>query len=604
MEAKEKYNSRIERFNKLFKKQEKAEKEISIIRLIIFIIELNIGIYTYFTHRYIFLYISLIIFLGIFTYLIISHRKIRGRIKYTKLFIDINHNSLKRINGEWYDFVDNGEDFKDNAHNYTQDLDIFGKKSLFQWINTAKTYIGRQKLSQLLSEIVGSVEDINQRQIAIKELSRMLKFRQKLLAEAMIKSKNMNDPKALIEWALEESPYFRSPYIIALIRIMPVITLILMAQGYVLSIIPSYFPTIALVIQLIYLIVKGKDREDLINLAQKYSYDLNTYYKMLRQFESHKFDSNLLGKFQSEIKSSEGEYAYKQIDELTSIINAISNRRNSLNTIFNVITLWDFQTIIALEKWKIRSGHSLKTWIEAIGKIEALSSLAIIHYDNKDWTMPIIIVDEQPVMESHNLSHPLLRNRVSNDLTINKSKKIVLITGSNMSGKSTLLRTTGINLVLAYAGAPVCASQFNASIMKIMTCMRVVDNLSESISSFYAELLRIKNIIGEAESNSRVFFLLDEIFKGTNSIDRHTGATVLINKLSGTSSIGMVSTHDLELCDLEKENNKIVNYNFREYYKNNEIHFDYKLRPGASTTRNAVYLMRLAGIDIESELIK
>jgi len=261
LEAKEKYNSRIDRFNKLLKKQEKAEKEISIIRLFIFIIELNIGIYTYFTHKYTFLYISLIVFLGIFAYLIISHRKIRGRIKYTKLFIDINHNSLKRINGEWYDFVDNGEDFKDNAHNYTEDLDIFGKKSLFQWINTAKTYIGRKKLSQLLSEIVGGVEDINERQIAIKELSRMLKWRQKFLAEAMVESKNMKDPRALIKWASEKRLYFRSPYIIALIRIMPIITLILMAQGYVLSTIPSYFPTFALVIQLIYILVKGKERE-------------------------------------------------------------------------------------------------------------------------------------------------------------------------------------------------------------------------------------------------------------------------------------------------------------------------------------------------------
>jgi DNA mismatch repair ATPase MutS len=149
-----------------------------------------------------------------------------------------------------------------------------------------------------------------------------------------------------------------------------------------------------------------------------------------------------------------------------------------------------------------------------------------------------------------------------------------------MSGKSTLLRTAGINLVLAYAGAPVCARLFQASVMEIYTCMRIGDNLGESISSFYAELLRIKKIVSEAEAGKRVFFLLDEIFKGTNSLDRHTGAKVLINKLSLTKSIGLVSTHDLELCNLERENHRIVNYHFQEYYQDGKIYFDYQLYPG------------------------
>jgi DNA mismatch repair ATPase MutS len=192
---------------------------------------------------------------------------------------------------------------------------------------------------------------------------------------------------------------------------------------------------------------------------------------------------------------------------------------------------------------------------------------------------------------------------VYNDLTIDGKFKVVLITGSNMSGKSTLLRTAGINLVLAYAGAPVCAKSFGASIMKIYTCMRIKDNLEESISSFYAELLRIKRIISEADSGERVFFAMDEIFKGTNSQDRHIGAKVLINKLSHTNSIGLVSTHDLELCDLEQKNDKIANYHFQEYYIDGSINFDYKLRIGPSTTRNALHLMRLAGIEVDEETL-
>jgi DNA mismatch repair ATPase MutS len=171
-----------------------------------------------------------------------------------------------------------------------------------------------------------------------------------------------------------------------------------------------------------------------------------------------------------------------------------------------------------------------------------------------------------------------------------------------MSGKSTLLRTVGINLVLAYAGAPVCASVFRCPVMDIYTSMRTSDKLEEGISSFYAELLRVKMIIEAARSGKPLLFLLDEIFKGTNSMDRHTGASMLIKKLSGFGAMGLVSTHDLELAELEKNSgSRIMNYHFQEYYENNEIHFDYKLRPGVSNTRNAIYLMKMAGIEFGNE---
>ena len=600
MDIKQKYERRIIKLNSLLKKQEKFEKEISLIRLLVFIVEINIVIYTYLSHRYILLAISLIIFFAIFIYLVVSHKRIRGRMKYTKLLTNINNDSLKRIKGEWDSFKDDGEDFMNNNHNYSEDLDIFGNKSLFQWINTAKTYTGRQNLSKLLTELVGNKKDILERQAAVDELSSMLKWRQRFLAEGMIASDKIHDPRDLIAWSKEDNEYFRSPYKIALIRILPIITIILIVQGYILSIIPSYWPSIALFSQFIFLILKGKERQQLLSISERFNHDLRTYYNMLKTFEKQRFLSPYIDNIQRSIKDKEGVEAFKQIDELTSIINAIANRRNSLYSILNVITLWDLQTIIALEKWKQNSGHCLEGWLDAIGKIEALSSLAVIRFDNPDWAMPIIKEDES-VLETEGIGHPLLSNRISNDITFGHNKKVLLITGSNMSGKSTLLRTSGINLVLAYAGAPVCAKYFMASIMDIYTCMRVSDNLSENISSFYAELLRIKKIISEAEADRKVFFLLDEIFKGTNSIDRHIGAKVLINKLSKTKSIGMVSTHDLELCELEKENPKIANYHFREYYEDDKINFDYKLRSGASTTRNAIYLMKLAGIDIEND---
>lgn len=595
---KQKYERRKNSYRKLLKKQEKAEKEISNFRLLIAISEISLAIYLYIKNRYIPLAVSLVGFVIIYAYLIILHDKLKERMKYTNLIKEINIKSLKRLNGQWNTFEDDGKDFRDHRHNYINDLDIFGSNSLFQWINVSNTFVGREKLRQLLSEVVGNSDDIRERQLAIKELAAKLSWRQRFQAEGMVISEKTHDPEELISWANEKNEFYRKPLVIKFFRILPCITIALILTGFVLNIIPKTWPAIAILIQYFLIRYKRIERYKTFNISEKYSDDLRIYYKMLRLFENQNFKSKNINKIKNEIRSKDGFEAYKQIDILSKVIDSASNRRNTYYFIFNILTLWDFQLMIDLEKWKYSSGHLLENWLDAIGKMEALASLAIISFENPDWVMPIIDDEGKAKFVAKDMGHPLItKSRVHNDITIDKNTKVVLITGSNMSGKSTFLRTAGINLVLAYAGAPVCAKHLRAPVMKIYTCMNVADNLSENISSFYAELLRIKNIVKESESGDRIFFLLDEIFKGTNSIDRHTGAKALINKLSNTNSIGMVSTHDLELCDLENENDKVANYHFQEYYKDNKIYFDYKLHPGASTTRNALYLMKLAGIE-------
>ena len=225
-------------------------------------------------------------------------------------------------------------------------------------------------------------------------------------------------------------------------------------------------------------------------------------------------------------------------------------------------------------------------------------SLSTLAFEHEEWVYPTISgVNE---IEAKSLAHPLLGDRAkSNDFNLYGSEKVALITGSNMSGKSTFLRTIGFNMILTYLGLPTCSKEFKCGISNIYTCMRTQDNLEENISSFYAEILRIKLVIEAAKSGEKVFFLLDEIFKGTNSRDRHIGATVLVKQLAQNGAIGLLSTHDLELCDLEKENKEIGNFNFREYYEDNKIKFDYKLRVGKSETQNAIHLMKLAGIEFK-----
>lgn len=598
--ARQKYEKRKNSYDKLLQKQKKADGIISNLRLIVFAAGAGAAILTYTSHNYMIFAAGLAVFASLFIYLVVHQERLIKRMKYTALLLEINKTSLKRLSGEWNTFADAGEDFLQESHSYTDDLDIFGKNSLFQWINSANTFTGRKMLSNLLSDVTGNNIDICERQEAVDELAAMVNWRQSYSAEGMMASEKMHNPEELIAWGRESNNTFRKPWVIAIFRICPIITVLLVTAGFMMNVIPRYLPATALLIQLAMIYYNAKGRYRVFSIFEKYSEDLKVYYKMLKLLERSSFKSTLINKIQDGIRNKSGAEAFRQIDKLSGIADSIANRRNLFYIIFNALTLWDFQSIIALERWKQQSGQCLKEWFDALGKIEALASLAIIRFDNPDWTAPIIKDSAEAGLAAKGLGHPLLAgNRVHNDIAIDEKTKVILITGSNMSGKSTLLRTVGINMVLAYAGAPVCAKSFETTIMKIHTCMRIKDNLGENVSSFYAELLRIKRIVSEAESGERVFFLLDEIFKGTNSQDRHAGARVLINKLSHTNSIGMVSTHDLELCDLEQKNDKISNYHFQEYYEDGKIQFDYKLRKGPSTTRNALHLMRLAGIEVD-----
>jgi Mismatch repair ATPase (MutS family) len=517
------------------------------------------------------------------------------------MICEINEGSLKRLKGEWKNFEDAGEEFINNEHNYSKDLDILGKGSLFQYINVANTYLGRKKLKEILLAPNYNIEEIYDRQEAVRELSANLGWRQRFMAEGKIATKKKENPELLFKWGKEVSSLFCSKKFIIMSRVLPVITIGIILIYFLMGNIPDYFTLIPIGIQVIILKFNAKESNRILNLVYKYKNDIEAYSKMLSLIEKKKFKSKYLLKLKKNL-IGEGELtAIQQINKLSGLANLISDRANFLYQVINVITLWEYHLLFRFEGWKKEFGGCIEQWLEVIADIEALSSLAILKHDHPEWIMPEIR-DSFLIFKSKSIGHPLLTKKpICNDLEMRKEERILLITGSNMSGKSTLLRTAGINLVLAYAGAPVCAENLCCSIMNIYTCMRISDNLEENISSFYAELLRIRQLMDATKRKEPVFFLLDEIFRGTNSKDRHTGATVLIEKLSKEKALGMISTHDLELSDIEKRNSKVKNYHFREYYKNNQINFDYKLRPGVSTTRNAIYLMKIAGIEIEND---
>jgi DNA mismatch repair ATPase MutS len=269
--------------------------------------------------------------------------------------------------------------------------------------------------------------------------------------------------------------------------------------------------------------------------------------------------------------------------------------------IINSFWLWDIKYAIKAEKWKERNGKHIRSWLEAVGQFEKLSSLAIIHFEHPLWAFPKVKSSEM-IFHTKNIKHPLIpqTDNVGNDFKLSKENSIAIITGSNMSGKSTFLRTIAVNLVLAYAGAPVCAEEMTCGIFNIYTSMRKTDDVKGNVSTFYSELLRIKNIVNMANRGINILFLIDEIFNGTNSQDRTTGATAVLNTLQLENTLGIISTHDLKLCNLsDNPGSKYINYHFREYYENNSIKFDYKIYPGPSRTRNAIFLIKMAGIPIK-----
>ncbi|UZQ50189.1 MutS family DNA mismatch repair protein [Clostridium kluyveri] len=612
------YKKRKIKYNLLFKKQEKYIGNLSNLRLATFVLGLMILIIMYILRRHFIFDFIVLVMIILFCYLTYLHKKMERKKNYLNVLYEINKTSIKRLEGEWKTFQDIGEDFIDKNHNYSYDLDVFGKGSLFQWINTAHTHIGRQKLKQILTEKPENKQNIYDRQSAVVELGQKIYFRQRLEAEGKVICNDKQNPQELFLWMKQRSNYILKNKVIWILRILSVVTtittltLLVKILYYVLSvffgtyksepkifyIIPYYIPIFFILIQCIILRIKKEDRMKNLIIAEKYNCSIKAYKNMLTHIEKRKFKSKYIINLCKELYNN-GQNASKQIDVFSKICESIANRRNMLYFILNPILMIEYYWTISIEKWKIQSGNNFEKWINIIAELEALCSIAVIKYDNPNWSMPKII-DGPSKSIAKNMGHPLLREkRVCNNLKLEETYPVMLITGSNMSGKSTFMRTIGINIVLAYAGAPVCAEQFYCTIMEIYSCMRINDNLGQSISSFYAEILKIKSIVEASKEGKKVLSLLDEIFKGTNSRDRHIGAITLVNQLNRTGNLGVISTHDLELGEMAKhKDSKIKNYHFSEYYRENKIYFDYKLKNGISSTRNAVYLMKLAGIKI------
>ena len=597
----EDYKKKREEIEKSLQELNKKSNFISWIRVALFVAIVALLSYGYFNKNNIF-YGLVLILTVVFLATVKLHNNIEAKIKYRESKGNVYKKYIKRLNGTWYDFRDRGTEYLDEKMPHLKDLDIFGEGSLYQYICSANTVYGKKCLVNHLKNTEYNLDDITKHQKAVEELSHMQEFSNEIETLSNLinenKKKNVNkEIKKFLEVCEDEGSNQASVNRFLMWILPPVFIAVVVL--FLIGINPVRYANILKLVLIVNLLLAFLNMQRstavLLPVADFYK-NIKVYEDIFKEIESREFKSPYLKELKQTLSKDGG--SIKALGELKKIGDYIALRQNFVaNVLLNGAFLWDFHCIDMFDKWKIKYGKYIRTYLEVVGEVEALISLASITYLRDDYTFADITEDEIPKIEFKDLKHPLIKieDAVGNGVSL--KGKTCVITGSNMSGKTTFLRSIGINLVLAYAGGPVLASEFNASVMKILTSIRVEDNVNKGISTFYAELLRIKDMTEYNENQSPMICLIDEIFKGTNSADRIICATEAIKKLSNTWSITIVSTHDFELCNLESDENiKVVNYHFAEYYKDDEIKFDYKIRDGRCVTTNAKFLLKMAGI--------
>lgn len=544
------------------------------------------------------LFILIASFIIGFTQLIRKHSKIKRERALCKKLFDINKEEVQRLSFS-FDKIYDGKEFAEEKHEYAYDLDIFGRNSLFQLINRAGTLKGIHLLASWIKR-PASRETIISRQNAVLELIDRVKWRQKVQAYGRDTFSKNSSEDAFHTWLQGEDVIISKPFY----RILPYVVMVI-STVLILGYLYGKFPLMAFILPFI---IAGFFLYKIIDYS-KTTYEMTqsglgvlaSIENIIVQIEQAEFENPQLKSLQTILKP-EGIIASEKIKKLRKIFDWLSLRGNQMYHLFNSIFLLDFILLAKAEKWRANYKHEIDNWFDAVAEFEALNSLAAFAYANDKYAFPEIM--EKPfIFHGENIGHPLIPtdSRVDNDFIMENKGAAYVITGSNMAGKSTFLRIVGINAVLAFSGAPVCATSLQLSTFQVFTSMRTKDNLEENISSFYAELLRLKMLLEQINDERPILYLLDEILKGTNSVDRHIGAESLILQLNEMNAFGLVSTHDLELGKLEKKHKKIMNYNFSSSIIGEEIVFDYKLQPGICQSTNASQLMAKVGIKIKSK---
>lgn len=589
------YKARIDEFTDAAQTLKQKYNRFTFVRVAIFLVGIALLILAW-SNNWVLGLVGTLAWLYGFYRFIMWHQGLKAQEEHLEQLVSINANEV-RVLGHDYQMFENGERFVNPAHAYTLDLDIFGAYSLYQYCNRTTTAIGQARLAEFFQQTADSAT-IQQRQTAIKELHDKLDWRQHLQAHGTQTKDEVAHLNALKFWLGTESFMLHNRLFQLSLYLAPLWALAALVLGIL------YLPWWLAILFLIPNILCLQRTAERVNTAHlqtsKAEEILSHYSKLIAHIEAEDFESSLLQQHSAYFK----QYAAsKELKQLSYYIHQLNVRYNMFAFLLNIGGLWDLHWILRLERWRERNRALLPQWFDSLAEFESLSSFANFYYNNPDFIFPEFQAVSQ--IEGTALGHPLIHasKRVTNDFESPTQGHIKLITGSNMAGKSTFLRTVGLNLMLAMIGAPVCAKRLRLPRLQVYTSMRTQDALHESTSSFYAELKRLKFIIDAVEQGENIYFLLDEILKGTNSRDRHTGSKALIQQLIKAKGGGIIATHDLELGALEAQyGGAIENLCIEVAIDGQELHFDYKLKKGVSQSFNATLLMQQMGIRIEEQV--
>jgi len=586
------YQNKVTQYSQLFNKINKRYNSISILRLLSVFLCLFFLFYYIKKDEILYVAFAFISFVG-FLFLMRIHSKLSFKKQIVTAILKINENEIAFLKREKIPF-ENGIEFNDFNHPYAYDLDIFGEHSLFQSLNRTATFIGKKTLaSQLLR--VHPKHIILENQEAIHELKSKMDWRQDFLALATISNDSKSSYDSIINWISYKNNSL-SKVLVLLSVALPILFFGLLTAYFITSkiILLSYL-TYAFIANMIVLGRSVKRIQSEIAKADDVDKIIKQYGLLVEKIENEKFKSKKLINLQQELifKNAAASSHLKQLSELFSRMDTINNFVTAI--VFNGTFLFNLHVLRALLKWKDNYSEELEKWISVIGEFEALNSFANLAYNNPDFVFPEI--NSEYKIGFKNLAHPLLNpeSRVGNDTSF-YPESFMILTGSNMSGKSTFLRSLGVNMVLGGIGSTVSASEAKIHPLQVLVSMRLSDSLSDSESYFFAEIKRLKQIMDALEEKP-AFVLLDEILRGTNSDDKRNGTIEVVKKVIAKKAVGAIATHDIEVCLTTNEYPEILtNQCFEVEIKNNDLHFDYKLRNGICKNKSATFLMQKMGV--------
>ena len=535
----------------------------------------------------------------VFAYLVRMHSLYHRRKAILDQLVRINREEEDVM--EWnYGALDDGKEYLQKDHLFSYDLDLFGRGSLFQYVNRTSTISGKNRLAAMLGYIEKGKQEIINRQEAIAELSPLLDWRQDFRVLGLMVEESSDDVAGLQAW-VGSAPDFKAVFFKILIILVPLINVLVFTMSLV-GVITFWHFLAYLVIPLMFAGIKHRKVNLKHNMLGRKYQVLKKYAGLFKMIEEQNFSSGRMADKQEELITM-GTSASAAIRKLARILNSFDTRLNLLaGFLMNVMLLWDIRQSVRLEQWQNKYKDHLPVWYNVMGEVDAYISFAGYHYNNPDYIFPEIGQHDKPLFDSKNMGHPLIhvKKRVCNDYSVDGWGNFTILTGANMAGKSTFLRTVGANILLASCGAPVCARAMSFTPVDLVTSIHTIDSLANNESYFYAELKRLKLIIDMLKEDEQIFIILDEILKGTNSRDKQSGSKALIKQLITLKAAGIIATHDLSLGELEERFPENVQNNcFEVNIETDQLEYDYLLKKGIAKNMNATILMERMGITVE-----